>query len=201
MSGLVDTDRVLAVARRMVGDAARWSVEDVGGILICGNGGSAEQANHFAAELVGGYERHERPAINCVSLACNPAILTALANDYSFEQVFARQVYAHRHASLLIVLTTSGRSANIIEAARAAARSGMGLIALTSTKAPQLVRDAFSAEFADTPDRDGLPAYCEIAVDEAKTSTIQEAHLELLHMLAEAAELAVVSSRESATAH
>lgn len=101
-----------------------------GKILICGNGGSAAQADHFAAEMIG-------DGLPCVSLT-NPAVITALANDYVYEEVFSKQVEAlGEKGDLLICLTTSGLSRNISMAAFAAHRVGMKVFTITGQDAPE----------------------------------------------------------------
>src|SRR3954464_14795365 len=91
-----------------------------GRILSCGNGGSAADAQHFAAELVGRFER-ERPELPAISLATDTSLLTAVANDYAFEQVFAKQVRAlGAHGDVLLAISTSGNSPNVIAAVEAA---------------------------------------------------------------------------------
>src|SRR6266496_74670 len=102
-----------------------------GKILACGNGGSASDAQHFAAEMVGRFER-ERPELPAISLATDTSILTAVANDYSFEQVFAKQVRAlGAKGDALLAISTSGNSANVIAAIEAARDREMRVIALT----------------------------------------------------------------------
>lgn len=102
-----------------------------GRLLVAGNGGSAAEAQHLAAELVGRY-RHDRPAFAAVALTSDTSSLTAIGNDYGFDEVFARQVRAHgRAGDIALLLSTSGASRNLIEAARAAAESGVTSWALT----------------------------------------------------------------------
>lgn len=102
-----------------------------GAVFVCGNGGSAADAQHIAAELSGRFLR-DRPALNCSALSTNTSNLTAVGNDYSFERVFARQVQAHaRKDDLLWVLSTSGNSPNIVEAARAAREIGVKVLSFT----------------------------------------------------------------------
>lgn len=99
-------------------------------ILICGNGGSAADSQHIAAELVGRFKR-ERGALAAIALTTDTSILTALANDYSYDEVFRRQVEAlGRPGDLLLVLSTSGNSLNLVLAARAARSAGMATCAL-----------------------------------------------------------------------
>ncbi|MCL2469770.1 MAG: SIS domain-containing protein [Alphaproteobacteria bacterium] len=100
-------------------------------LLVCGNGGSAADAMHFSAELVARFLK-DRKGLPCICLASNPAMLTAWANDVDFETVFARQVEAFgQSGGVLIALSTSGKSKNIIRAAQQAKAMGLGVIALT----------------------------------------------------------------------
>jgi D-sedoheptulose 7-phosphate isomerase len=102
-----------------------------GRILACGNGGSAADAQHFAAEMVGRFER-ERPELPAISLSTDTSILTAVGNDYSFEQIFAKQVRAlGGHGDVLLAISTSGNSGNVIAAIDAAREREMRVIALT----------------------------------------------------------------------
>lgn len=111
-------------------------------ILVCGNGGSAADASHFAGELVGRF-RKERRGFPAVALSSDPVVITAVGNDYGFETVFARQVEAlGLPGDLLVVLSTSGTSRNVIRAASEASRKGMKVVAFTSSSAPD-------AEWAD----------------------------------------------------
>lgn len=100
-------------------------------LLVCGNGGSAADAMHIAGELVGRFLK-ERRALNCRALNADPAILTAWSNDYSYETVFSRQVEAYgRPGGVLLGISTSGNSANVLKAAEAAKAKGMTVIGLT----------------------------------------------------------------------
>ena len=102
-----------------------------GKILACGNGGSAADAQHFAAELVGRFER-ERPELPAIALTTDTSLLTAVANDYSFEQVFAKQVRAlGTKGDVLLAISTSGNSGNVIAAIEAAHTREMRVVALT----------------------------------------------------------------------
>ena len=102
-----------------------------GKILACGNGGSACDSQHFAAEMVGRFER-ERPELPAISLATDTAILTAVANDYSYEQIFAKQVRAlGAKGDVLLAISTSGNSGNVIAAIEAARDREMRVVALT----------------------------------------------------------------------
>src|SRR5438874_11647843 len=102
-----------------------------GKILACGNGGSASDAQHFSAELVGRFER-ERPELPAISLSTDTSLLTAVANDYAFEQVFARQVRAlGTKGDVLLAISTSGNSPNVLAAIIAAHEREMRIVALT----------------------------------------------------------------------
>jgi phosphoheptose isomerase len=112
-------------AARLVADALLAG----GQVLLCGNGGSAGDAQHLAAELVGRYER-ERPPYRAVALTTDTSVLTAVGNDYGFEEVFARQVHAlARPGDVLVAISTSGRSENVLRAAAAARGRGCAVVA------------------------------------------------------------------------
>ena len=107
------------------------SVTSGGKVLACGNGGSAADAQHFAAEFVGRYER-ERPELAAIALTTDSSILTAIANDYDFSVVFSKQVRAFGGAGdVLLALSTSGNSANVLAAIEAAHEREMTVVALT----------------------------------------------------------------------
>ena len=127
-----------------------------GKILACGNGGSAADAQHFAAEMVGRFEK-ERPGLAALSLATDTSALTAIGNDYDFERVFSKQVRAlGQDGDLLLALSTSGNSLNVIEAIHAAHERQMGVIALTGRDGGQIA-DLMTADdkdmFNGSPDR------------------------------------------------
>jgi D-sedoheptulose 7-phosphate isomerase len=141
-------------------------------IFFCGNGGSAAEAQHFAAELVGRFER-ERRALPAVALTTDSSILTSVGNDYGFSRVFSRQIEAlGRRGDLLVVLTTSGRSPNILAAVRAARARGLRVAGLTGAK---------GAAFARRCDQ------C-IVVPSRATPRVQEVHLAVGHLCCERAE-------------
>jgi D-sedoheptulose 7-phosphate isomerase len=146
-----------------------------GRLLACGNGGSAEQAQHLTTELVGRYQ-DERQPLAALPLTHDMTAVTAIGNDYGASQVFARQVRAHgRPGDLLVCLSTSGRSPNVIAAAQAAAAIGMTGWALTGP-GPNPLADAC----ADA-----------ITVDTPATSTVQEVHLAAIHIMCAAVDAAV----------
>jgi D-sedoheptulose 7-phosphate isomerase len=141
-----------------------------GKILACGNGGSASDAQHFAAELVGRFER-ERPELPALSLATDTSLLTAVANDYAFEQVFAKQVRAlGRKGDVLLAISTSGNSPNVIAALEAAHEREMRVVALTGKGGGRI------GELL-------LPEDVHLCVPHGRTMRIQEVHLLTIHCL------------------
>lgn len=125
---LLDTmqDRIIACATMMLA-----SLRTGGKILICGNGGSASEAQHFSSELVGRMTMSERPAIPAVALTTDTSTLTSLSNDFGFEECFVRQVQALGNKSdSLVAISTSGESSNVIRAVQAAKEIGMKTIGL-----------------------------------------------------------------------
>ncbi|MER7489673.1 SIS domain-containing protein [Streptomyces sp. NPDC126497] len=148
-----------------------------GRLLAAGNGGSAAQAQHLTAELVGRYRR-ERRAYSALALHAETSSVTAIGNDYGFDHVYARQVTAHgRPGDVLMLLSTSGRSANLIAAAVTARRAGLRVWALTGTGPNPL------AEAADE-------ALC---VTAGSAATVQETHLVAVHLLCECFDAAVAA--------
>src|SRR6185437_806855 len=136
-------------------------------LLICGNGGSAADAMHIAGELVGRFLK-ERRALKAIALSADPAVLTAWGNDYGYDGVFARQTEAYGEAGgILLAISTSGNSANVIAAAAAAKTKEMRVIALTGEGGGKL------APLADIL----------LAVPSRSTPLIQQAHLCLYHYL------------------
>lgn len=144
-----------------------------GKVLACGNGGSASDAQHFAAELVGRFER-ERPELPALSLATDTSLLTAIANDYAFEHVFAKQVRAlGAHGDVLLAISTSGNSANVVAAIDAAHDRDMRVVALTGRDGGQIGRMLAAADV-------------NICVPHERTARIQEVHLLAIHCLCDA---------------
>jgi D-sedoheptulose 7-phosphate isomerase len=153
-----------------------------GRLLAAGNGGSAAQAQHLTAELVGRY-RQERPAYSAIALHAETSSVTAIGNDYGFDHVFARQVSAHgRPGDVLLLLSTSGRSTNLITAAVTARRSGMRVWAMTGPW-PSPLADAAEAT---------------LSIDADSTATVQEAHLVAVHLLCECFDAALADPLGSA---
>ena len=146
-------------------------------ILLCGNGGSAADAQHIAAELVGRYEQQRR-AFPAISLTTDTSALTAVSNDYGYEEVFARQVEALAVAGdVLIAISTSGKSASVVKAADEARARGCKTIALTGCSG------------------EPLAAHCDLAVvvPSDRTSRVQEAHITIGHLWCEMVDRALES--------
>jgi D-sedoheptulose 7-phosphate isomerase len=141
-----------------------------GKILACGNGGSAADAQHFAAELVGRFER-ERPELPAIALTTDTSLLTAVANDYSFEHVFAKQVRAlGAKGDVLLAISTSGNSPNVIAAIAAAHEREMRIVALTG-KGGGNIGEMLA------------PEDVHLCVPHARTMRIQEVHILTIHCL------------------
>src|SRR3954452_2013870 len=144
----------LAPAIASAADAMLATLGTGGRILVAGNGGSAAEAQHFAAELVGRFKR-EREALPAMALTADSAILTAIANDYGYEEVFARQIAAFgRRGDVLVAFSTSGESENLVRAARAAVARGIAVVAVTGGRPNRLetIADiAFKAPVDETP--------------------------------------------------
>jgi len=149
-----------------------------GRVLVFGNGGSAADAQHAAAELVGRFER-DRTGFAAVALTADASVLTSVANDYGFERVFARQIEAlGRPGDVALAITTSGRSPNVVAALRLARERGLRTIALTG-------RDGGEA---------GREADVHVNVPSASTARVQEVHRTLLHALCAMVEKAMTDA-------
>jgi D-sedoheptulose 7-phosphate isomerase len=151
--------------------------ESRGRLLAAGNGGSAAQAQHLTAELVGRY-RADRPPFSAICLTAETSTLTAIANDYPADELFARQVEAHgRPDDVLVLLSTSGRSPNAVAAARRARDCGLTVLALTGPAPNPLEAAADDA----------------VCIDSPWTATVQECHLVALHLVCAAFDAAVLA--------
>ena len=154
----------------LIEDSAKYCIESLkngGRVLICGNGGSAADAQHIAAELSGRFKK-ERKALAGVALSVDSSALTAIGNDYGFEKIFSRQVEAlGREGDILIAISTSGNSKNVIEAAKKAKELGLKVITLSG-------RDG--GKIKDLSD-------INIIVPSFNTPRIQEMHTTIGHML------------------
>ncbi len=147
--------------------AIRGAVARGGRVFVFGNGGSAAEAQHFAAELVGRFQR-ERPAMAAIALTTDTSILTAVANDYAFDRIFARQIEGlGRPGDVALGISTSGRSANVIEGLAEARRLGLVTIGMTGGD---------GGPMADAVD-------IHLNVPHQTTARIQEVQLMLLHAL------------------
>jgi D-sedoheptulose 7-phosphate isomerase len=165
-----DVERLEGWGRRLAG-----VLTGGGRLLAAGNGGSAAQAQHLTAELVGRY-RDDRPPFSAIALCAESSAVTAIGNDYGLGEVFARQVRGHgRSGDVLVALSTSGRSPNVLAAVDAAVDAGMSTLALTGPRGNPL------AERADDA----------VCVESPHTATIQEVHLIAVHLLCAAVDEAV----------
>ena len=141
-----------------------------GKVMACGNGGSAADAQHFAAELIGRFER-ERRELAAIALTTDTSILTAIGNDYGYDDIFSKQVRGLGKAGdILIGISTSGNSKNVVKAIEAAKKLGIHIIALTGNGGGKM---ASLLEGADV----------HLCVPSTRTARIQETHLVLLHAL------------------
>jgi len=164
----------IAPAVEQTAAACIASLRAGGTVWTCGNGGSAAEAQHFAAELVGRYKR-ERNALRAVCLCDNIATVTSVSNDYEFADVFARQLRGMaRRGDVLLAFTTSGNSENVLRASAAARENGVTVVALTGQSGGRIA------------------GACDIAicVPDTDTPLIQEAHLAVVHVLCDLIEAA-----------
>jgi D-sedoheptulose 7-phosphate isomerase len=153
-------------------------------ILACGNGGSAGDAQHFAAELVGRFER-ERFPLPAISLSTDTSIITAIGNDYSFDDIFRKQVQAlGQPGDILLAISTSGNSANVLAAAEAALEREMRVVALTGKDGGKLGRLLSEADV-------------HINVPHARTARIQEVHLVAIHSICDGLDVALFGEEDA----
>ncbi len=139
-------------------------------ILSCGNGGSAAQSQHFAAEIINRFET-ERRALAAISLTTDTSNLTSIANDYAFENIFSRQIEALGQAEdILLAISTSGNSPNILKAIQAAHAKKLRIIALTGCNGGTIAKTLTSSDI-------------EIRIPSQSTARIQEVHLLIIHCL------------------
>lgn len=152
-----------------------------GKVMFCGNGGSAAQAQHLAAELVGRYLR-ERRSLPAIALTTDSSVLTAIANDYQFEEVFSRQIDAlAAEGDVLVALSTSGASADVVRAAQTAQARKVTVLALTGQSGGELVKHADIS----------------LQVPSVNTPIIQEIHLAIGHVLCDLVERALIAAPET----
>lgn len=166
----VNAADILAAPIAQAVDLMVQSLLASGKIMACGNGGSAADAQHFSAELLNRFEA-ERPPLAAIALTTDTSTLTSIANDYAFDQVFAKQVRALAQPNdVLLAISTSGNSPNVIEAIHAAHEREVRVVALTGKDGGQM------AHLLDEGD-------IHICVPEERTARIQEIHLLTLHCL------------------
>jgi D-sedoheptulose 7-phosphate isomerase len=145
-------------------------------ILVCGNGGSASDAQHFSSELLNRYDR-DRPGLPAIALTTDSSTLTSIANDYDYRQIFSKQVAAlGQPGDLLLAISTSGQSPNIVEAIQAAKENEMQIIALTGKD---------GGAMSQVLDENSI----EIRVPSNVTARIQEVHILVIHILCELLDL------------
>ena len=168
------SDSILAVVDQLVA-----VFNNDGKVLICGNGGSAADAQHMAAEFVNRFII-DRPPLAAVALTTDTSIITSIGNDFSFDDIFAKQIYAlGREGDVAIGISTSGNSRNVVAAMEAAASQGMKTVVLTGEGGGRL------GEMADFT----------LAVPSKKTPIIQEVHIWLEHLLCQLVDEALFGAR------
>lgn len=164
-------------------ELARWTANLIvhgSRVLVCGNGGSAAEAQHFATELIGRYLAERRP-LPAIALSADGSLLTCIGNDYVFADIFTRQVQAHgQRGDLLVALSTSGKSRNVLHAVRSARAKGMYTLAL-------LGKDG--GDLAECADREWI-------VPSERTARIQEAHLFFIHVVCDYVDAALANQKE-----
>jgi D-sedoheptulose 7-phosphate isomerase len=152
------------------GHAIAQRLQDGGKVLSCGNGGSAGDAQHFSSELLNRFEM-ERPPLAAIALSTDTSTLTAIANDYAYDDIFAKQVSALGNAKdVLLAISTSGNSLNVVRAIDAAHERGARIIALTGRDGGDIATVLESSDI-------------EIRVPSDRTARIQEVHLLIIHCL------------------
>ena len=154
-----------------------------GKILVCGNGGSAADAQHFSAEMLGRFER-ERMGLPAIALTTDSSTLTAIGNDYDYSEVFSKQIAAlGREGDVLLAITTSGNSSNVLAAAQVAQERGMQVVALTGKGGGRL------GELCRAND-------VHICVPHGTTTRIQETHILAIHCLCDAIDCTLLGDEE-----
>ena len=167
----------IVAAGRLMSDA----LLDDGKILSCGNGGSAADSQHFSSELLNRFEM-ERPGLPAIALTTDTSTLTSISNDYAFEEIFSKQVRAlGRTQDILLGISTSGNSENVIRAIAAAHERGMNVVALTGRDGGRMAE-----VFAEGD--------VEIRVPATRTARIQEVHLVVIHCLCDLIDAALLGA-------
>jgi len=171
----ISSDNSLVAQMEKVGEVMVLALKSGKKILIAGNGGSADQSQHFAAELIGRYERNRAPQ-KAISLVADIATLTSLSNDFGFNQVFAKQIEAlGESGDIFLAISTSGNSENILEALKVAKKLGLKCIGLAGKDGGRM------KELCDEI----------VVIPSDKTPLIQEAHLSVLHVWADIIESSI----------
>jgi D-sedoheptulose 7-phosphate isomerase len=166
----LEASRLLAAPIARAADLLARTLKAGGKVLACGNGGSAADAQHFAAELLNRFEI-ERAPLAAIALTTDSSTLTSIANDYAYEQVFSKQVRGlGRRGDALLAISTSGNSRNVIEAMQAAHELGVHVVALTGAGGGKMAALI-------------SPEDVNICVPHKRTARIQEVHLLVLHCL------------------
>ena len=169
-------DPIARAAERMV-----QCLMNEGKIMSCGNGGSAADAQHFAAEMLNRFER-ERPGLAALALTTDSSTMTSIANDYAFEQIFSKQLRALGQPNdLLLAISTSGNSKNILEAIHAAHERDIGVVALTGNGGGEIAEALY-------------PSDIHLCVPSNITARIQEVHLLTLHCLCDAIDYSLLGA-------
>jgi D-sedoheptulose 7-phosphate isomerase len=175
----LEASRLLAAPIARAAELLARTLKSGGKVLACGNGGSAADAQHFAAELINRFEI-ERAPLAAVALTTDSSTLTSIANDYAYEQVFSKQVRGiGRRGDALLAISTSGNSRNVVEAIHAAHELGVRIVALTG---------AGGGKMAGLLTGDDV----HICVPHKRTSRIQEVHLLVLHCLCDGIDFQLV---------
>jgi D-sedoheptulose 7-phosphate isomerase len=157
-----------------------------GKVMACGNGGSAADAQHFAAEFVGRFER-ERPELGAMALSTDSSILTAIANDYGFDHIFSKQVRAlGQTGDILLAISTSGNSKNVLAAIEAAHERDLIVVALTGRGGGKIGHVLRETDV-------------HICVPHERTARIQEVHLLVLHCLCDGVDSQLLGEQENPT--
>lgn len=165
-------DALLLDAARQIADVIVGALRDGNKLLLAGNGGSAADAQHIAAEIVGRYKK-ERRAYAAIALTTDTSALTAIGNDYGFEQVFSRQVEGLGHrGDVLLAITTSGRSPNILAALKTARQNGLITVGFTGAKGADMAASCDHLLVAPSDD----------------TAVIQQIHMAFAHGICDAVE-------------
>ena len=153
-------------------------------ILCCGNGGSAGDAQHFSAELLNRFER-ERPGMPAIALTTDSSTITAIANDYDYGEIFAKQVLAlGREGDILLAISTSGNSGNVVQAIRAAHERDMIVVALTGRDGGRMAANLGARDI-------------EVRVPSERTARIQEVHLVVIHCLCDFIDTAIFGGEDA----